>query len=203
MQSNDTGVVGVCRSVSRREQRRAGPCCARACVCACHFACSCHRSCACRRARRSSRMVFDVAPTARIAAWLSGQLGQFASGAPAGAGQGQPALAQHDARAAIECAGAFRSMASHAAGAAPATAPAVAAIQGHAAGPAAARTRILQPVPANVARKALGIAQAVASDDSGAAPQGRAKSGAAGAAQPAVVVRQISPYAVIEGQRLG
>jgi hypothetical protein len=180
MQSNDTGVVGVCRSVSRGEQCRADPCCARA------GARSRHCAGSCRRARRSAGMVFDVASTARIAAWLSGQVGQFASGAPTGAGQGQPAVALHDAGAAIERAAAFRSVASHAAGAARGTAPALAAIQGHAAGPAAARTRIFQPVPANVARKAHGIAQTVASDDSGAAPQRHAESGAAGAAQPAV-----------------
>jgi hypothetical protein len=180
MQSNDTGVVGLCRSVSRGEQCRADPCCARAGAWFRQFACPCHRPC------RSAGMVFDVAPTAGIAAWLSGQVGQFACRAPTGAGQRQPALARHDAGTAIERAAAFRSVAGHAAGAAAAAAPALAAIQGHAAGPAAARTRIFQPVPANAARKAHGIAQAVASDDSGAAPQGRAEIGTAAAAQPAV-----------------
>jgi hypothetical protein len=180
MQSNDQGGVPLCRSDSRGgEQCRADSCCLRAGGCPCAGSCS--------RSRSAPGMVFDVASTAAIAARLSGSMGQSASGSPAGAGPGQPALAHHDAGATVECPAALCSMARHAPGAAPAIAPALAAVQGHAAGTAAAGARILQPVPANAARKAHGVAPAVASNDSGAAPPRYPAGAAAAAAQSALM----------------
>src|SRR6266404_1303288 len=81
-------------------------------------------------------------------------------------------------------------MARHAAGAAAAAAPALAAVQELAAGAATAGTRIIQPVSANAAGKAHGIAQAMAPDEPGAAPRSQP---AAGGAAAAAARRAIAP----------
>ena len=127
-------------------------------------------------------MVLDVAPTATIVEELSRKVGHLASGAPTSAGQRQSALAIDVAGAALECAATLYSMARHAAGAAAAAAPALAAVQDLATRAATAGTRIIQPVSANAAGKAHGIAQAMASDESGAAPPSHPAAGGAAAA---------------------
>ena len=177
MQSNDQGIVGLCKSWprgggSRRARGR--------CSCDCAAGCSCAGTC------RTQGLVVDVAPAAAIAAWLSRQMGQFARRSPTGLGLGQSALAVDVPGAAGERAAALHSMARHASAAAATAAPALAAVQESASGTTAARTRILQPISADAPGAAHGIAQAVASNESRAAAQRYAA--ATAAAQSAIVL---------------
>ena len=112
-----------------------------------------------------------VAATATTAAKPPGRVEQSVTRTAAGAGQGQPALAVDDAAGALERAAALYPMARHAAGTASTAASALPAIQEPAAGAAAAGARVFQSFPADAAGTAFGVAQAVAPDDPGAAPQ--------------------------------
>ena len=143
---------------------------------------------------RAQNLVVAVGATAAVAAWLSGQMEWPAPGAPAGIGQGQPALADDDPGAALERATTLFAVASHAPRTAATIAPALATIQEHAARTAAAGARILQAISANTAAKAHGITPAMAADESRAAPRGHA---AAAAAAAQYAIADAAPTAVL------